>query len=137
MNRKSVFCYFKNPFPDMGGFSPYRFPGLLVHIPVLLGFLVLGYQLNENQAWLYPAIFGYCILGLYLGRDLAVYAHYNLYILILVSACLFSYKPWIAPLLVFLKQRPSFLHLSILIDSMLFLGFTIYVLHRDGYRLSS
>ncbi|MGA2264355.1 MAG: hypothetical protein ABSH28_23345 [Acidobacteriota bacterium] len=64
MNRKSVFRYFKNPFPDRGGFSPYRFPGLLVHIPVLIAFLVLGYQLNENQAWLYPAIFGYCILGL-------------------------------------------------------------------------
>jgi len=56
--------------------------------------------------------------------------------LILVSACLFSYKPWIAPLLVFLKQKPSFSHLSILIDSMLFLGFTIYVPYRDGYRLS-
>ena len=34
--------YFKKPFPSAKGFSPYRFPGILVHLPVIGAFLVLG-----------------------------------------------------------------------------------------------
>ena len=53
---KSYSAYFIRPFPGTQGFSAYRFPGMLVHIPLFLIFL---------------------FLGLYLGRDIAIYAHYN------------------------------------------------------------
>jgi hypothetical protein len=129
--------YFRDPFPSARGHSPYRFPGLLVHVPVWLAFLVLGYQLNGQQAWLYPAVVGYCIIGLYLGRDLAVLAHYNLYIVLLVLAVLLSYKPWIAPMFGALQQDASFVYIAIAADVICFAGFAGYVIRRRAYFTGS
>jgi hypothetical protein len=69
--------YFLKPFPSTQGFSAYRFPGILVHLPLFLIFLFLGLYLNLGTAWLRPFIVLYIVIGLYLGRDIAIYAHYN------------------------------------------------------------
>jgi hypothetical protein len=128
------FGYFENPFPGTQGFSPYRFPGLLVHIPVWLGFLIFGYQLNANQVWLLPACVGYFILGLYLGRDLAVLAHYNIYILMVVLFLAFAYLPWISPWFAALQQYRWFPMISIMADGLCFVGFVVYAGFKGGRR---
>lgn len=71
--------YFGRPFPKAEGFSAYRMPGLLVHIPVLLVFLSLGLWLfSWGDPWLLlPVLAIYGVIGLYVGRDLAILAHYN------------------------------------------------------------
>ena len=69
--------YFRRPFPGTQGFSAYRFPGVFVHLPVWIGLLLLGVLLSDGHAWLWVFVPFYFIAGLYLGRDLAVYAHYN------------------------------------------------------------
>jgi len=74
---KSYGAYFIRPFPSTQGFSAYRFPGMLVHIPLFLIFLFLGLYLNLGTIWLKPFILLYIVIGLYLGRDVAIYAHYN------------------------------------------------------------
>jgi len=74
---KSYAAYFIRPFPSTQGFSAYRFPGILVHLPLFLTFLFLGLYLNLGTMWLWPFIILYIVIGLYLGRDIAVYAHYN------------------------------------------------------------
>ena len=74
---KSYAAYFIRPFPGTQGFSAYRFPGMLVHIPLFLVFLFLGLYLNLGTIWLRPFILLYIVIGLYLGRDIAIYAHYN------------------------------------------------------------
>jgi hypothetical protein len=74
---KSYAAYFIRPFPRTQGFSAYRFPGILVHLPLFLIFLFLGLYLNLGTTWLWPFIILYIVIGLYLGRDIAVYAHYN------------------------------------------------------------
>ncbi|MCJ7546938.1 MAG: hypothetical protein MUP30_08970 [Deltaproteobacteria bacterium] len=50
---------------------------MLVHIPLFLIFLFLGLYLNLGTTWLWPFIALYIVIGLYLGRDIAIYAHYN------------------------------------------------------------
>ena len=72
------------PFPRTEGFSAYRFPGMLVHLPLFFIFLFLGLYLNLGTTWLWPFIILYIVIGLYLGRDIAVYAHYNPLILLAV-----------------------------------------------------
>lgn len=73
----SFWYYFRTPFPKAEGFSAYRMPGLLVHIPVLIFFIWLGCWLTLGDPWLYPLFFLYLAIGLYLGRDVAIIAHYN------------------------------------------------------------
>jgi hypothetical protein len=68
--------YFLRPFPGTEGFSAYRFPGILLHIPLFLIFLYIGLYLNLGTTWLWPFIALYIVIGLYLGRDIAIYAHY-------------------------------------------------------------
>jgi hypothetical protein len=68
--------YFLRPFPGTEGFSAYRFPGIFVHIPIFFIFLYIGLYLNLGTAWLWPFIALYVVIGLYLGRDIAIYAHY-------------------------------------------------------------
>ena len=69
-------AYFARPFPRTEGFSAYRFPGVFVHIPLFFIFLYLGLYLNWGTPELRPFMLLYFILGLYVGRDIAVYAHY-------------------------------------------------------------
>lgn len=69
--------YFATPFPRGQGFSPYRFPGLIVHIPILLLFVSVGVHLTWWNPWLCPFFVVYLAAGIYLGRDLAILAHYN------------------------------------------------------------
>jgi hypothetical protein len=73
---KKYGAYFIRPFPGTQGFSAYRFPGILVHIPLFLILLYIGLYLNLGTPWLRPFILLYIVIGLYLGRDIAVYAHY-------------------------------------------------------------
>lgn len=81
--------YFHAPFPKAEGFSAYRMPGLLVHIPFLLSLLVLGAWLCLGQPWLYPFLLIYGVVGLYLGRDVAILAHYSVLITLVVLIAAF------------------------------------------------
>jgi hypothetical protein len=81
---KSYGAYFIRPFPSTEGFSAYRFPGILVHVPLFLIFLFIGLYLNLGTPWLRPFIALYIVIGLYLGRDIAIYAHYNPLIILAV-----------------------------------------------------
>lgn len=69
--------YFARPFPPAVGFSAYRMPGMLVHLPVLALFLVLGARMTLWDPWLMTLLPVYLLAGLYLGRDIAIHAHYN------------------------------------------------------------
>jgi hypothetical protein len=59
---------------------------MLLHIPLFLIFLFLGLYLNLGTTWLWPFIVLYLVIGLYLGRDIAIFAHY--YPLIIVAVIL-------------------------------------------------
>ena len=84
-------AYFIRPFPSTEGFSAYRFPGILVHVPLFLIFLFIGLYLNLGTPWLRPFIVLYIVIGLYLGRDIAIYAHYYpLIILAVILLIIFS-----------------------------------------------
>src|SRR4030042_3139931 len=74
---KNYASYFIKPFPSTQGFAAYRFPGILLHVPLFFIFLFLGLYLNLGTTWLWPFIVLYIVIGLYLGRDIAIYAHYN------------------------------------------------------------
>jgi hypothetical protein len=88
---KNYAAYFIKPFPSTQGFSAYRFPGMLVHLPLFLIFLYIGLFLNLGTPWLWPFIALYVVIGLYLGRDIAIYAHYNpLIILAVILLIIFS-----------------------------------------------
>lgn len=76
----SFWSYFGSPFPATTGFSAYRSPGLLVHLPVVLFSTLLGIWLCFGDLWLYPLFGLYLVVGLYFGRDLAIFAHYNPFI---------------------------------------------------------
>jgi hypothetical protein len=68
--------YFNRPFPSLKGFSAYRFPGMLVHLPIIGVFLLFGLLLLGNVPHLLPLLPLYLVLGIYLGRDLAILCHY-------------------------------------------------------------
>lgn len=90
--------YFGSPFPPAGGFSPYRFPGVTVHLPVLGLLTQLGWIVCGNAR---PLVAGWAVAGLYLGRDLAIAGHYNLLVTIVVWALavlawLFGGMDWLA-----------------------------------------
>ena len=83
----SFWQYFRSPFPKAEGFSAYRMPGLLVHVPVFFFFVWLGAWLClGGDVWVYPLFLLHLVMGLYLGRDVAILAHYNGLILIGVVA---------------------------------------------------
>src|SRR5947199_2842813 len=70
--------YFARPFPRAEGFSAYRSPGLLVHVPVIAAFCFLCLLLLRGTPgfWLFPLGAVYLAIGLYLGRDVAILCHY-------------------------------------------------------------
>lgn len=80
MNIAPLIDYLRRPFPKAEGFSPYRFPGMVVHLPIILWFLTLGASLTLWDPVLWALLPVYLVVGVYLGRDLAIYAHYNLLI---------------------------------------------------------
>ena len=86
--------YFARPFPKAAGFSPYRSPGVIVHLPFW------GLLIGDGLYWclpdthLLPLLPVYIIGGLYLGRDLAISAHYNLFITLGVVGCMFFLLIW-------------------------------------------
>jgi hypothetical protein len=69
--------YLASPFPKATGFSPYRFPGLIVHLPVMLLFLLVGARLTFWNPILYPLFLVHLMAGVYMGRDIAIFGHYN------------------------------------------------------------
>ena len=82
MQRRRLLNYFQRPFPPAVGFSPYRSPGLSVHLPILCTCLLGGWFLGGRHSYLWPLLLIYLVVGLYLGRDWAILAHYNPLILI-------------------------------------------------------
>jgi hypothetical protein len=72
----SVSSYFRAPFPSAQGFSPYRMPGVAVHIPLLLASVFVGFLLCWPHPMLRPLLAIWVLAGLYLGRDLAIFCHY-------------------------------------------------------------
>jgi hypothetical protein len=124
-------AYFIRPFPSTQGFSAYRFPGILLHIPLFLIFLFIGLYLNLGTPWLRPFIVFYIVIGVYLGRDIAVYAHYMPLIIIAVIA-LFIFSPSLVtivlkPLRTTLGERFPFFSLAI--DLGAIAAFMYYVHH--------
>jgi hypothetical protein len=81
---KYLVDYFSKPFPGRKGFSPYRNPGYLVHIPVIACSLLASAFLSTNKAGLLCFSPLFLVVGLYAGRDLAILAHYNPFITIFV-----------------------------------------------------
>ena len=79
-----LWLYFRSPFPKAQGFSAYRMPGVLVHGPVILLFVWLGAWLCLGEPWTYALFIVYLVAGIYLGRDLAILAHYNMLITLAV-----------------------------------------------------
>lgn len=124
--------YFKHPFPNRGGFSPYRFPGLAVHIPAMSAFVTVGYQMNTGLIWFFPALAVYGVAGFYWGRDLAVHAHYNLFVLLAIGAFFVACQPWLLPILAHLQRSPSFPLVSAIADAAVLLGFAAHVA-RTGH----
>jgi len=82
MRVRRLFKYFQRPFPATAGFSPYRFPGLAAHLPMLFTCLLLGWFLCGRHSYLWPLMLIYLVVGLYVGRDWAILAHYNPLIMI-------------------------------------------------------
>jgi hypothetical protein len=72
----SFLLYFRSPFPSTRGFSAYRMPGALVHLPLLLAATVAGFFLCWPHPLLRPLLILWVLAGLYLGRDLAIWCHY-------------------------------------------------------------
>lgn len=78
--------YLADPFPKQRAFGPYAWPGRIVHIPVLIMLAALGWMLlgwHDTARWL---VVVYIVAGIYLGRDLAILAHYVLPITLIVVA---------------------------------------------------
>lgn len=85
----SFLSYFGSPFPSTKGFSPYRMPGVTVHIPLLLAFSFTGLILCGPHPFLRALLIFWVAAGLYFGRDIAIYCHYApLLTLIVWGGCL-------------------------------------------------
>jgi hypothetical protein len=80
----SMLSYFRAPFPSAQGFSAYRFPGAMVHLPFLLGSTFLGFLLCWPHLLLRPLLAVWVVAGLYLGRDFAIFCHYAPFLVLLV-----------------------------------------------------
>src|SRR5260370_36757119 len=72
----SVLSYFRAPFPAAKVFSAYGMPGVVVHIPLLLASIFIGFMLCWPHPMLRPLLVVWVLAGLYLGRDLAIFCHY-------------------------------------------------------------
>ncbi len=126
---KSYAAYFIRPFPSTEGFSAYRFPGMLVHLPLFLIFLFLGLYLNLGTTWLWPFIALYVVIGLYLGRDIAIYAHYNPLITVAVILLIIFSPAFITKILRPLKTTwgATFPFFALVLDLSCLAAYTFYV----------
>lgn len=106
--RKRMLAYFKAPFPSAQGFSPYRAPGLMVHLPILIGFLLLGWSFCRASHYLWPLMLIYFVAGLYIGRDWAIGAHYNPLITLLVWGAMILAAIYAAEIVGYLNRRGPF-----------------------------
>jgi hypothetical protein len=122
-------AYFIRPFPSTQGFSAYRFPGMLLHIPLFFVFLFLGLYLNLSTIWLKPFILLYIVIGLYLGRDIAVYAHYNPLITLAVILLIIFSPPLITKILQPLKTAldATFPFFALVLDLGCLAAYIFYV----------
>jgi hypothetical protein len=129
---KQYAAYFARPFPRAEGFSAYRFPGILVHIPLFLIFLFIGFYLNIGTPWLKPFIILYIIIGLYGGRDIAIYAHYMPVIIVAVILLIIFAPSLITMVLNPLKTAAgrSFPFFSLFVDLGVLAAFVYYVRYR-------
>ncbi len=82
--------YFRQPIPPTGGFSPARNTFGIVQVPVIFLFTAIGFFLCWGDVWLRPLISIYFVVGLYIGRDWTIAAHYGLHV-----GCLFGLLGWI------------------------------------------
>lgn len=123
--------YFSRPFPGTHGFSAYRFPGIIVHLPIMVFVTACGFLLCANHTWLLPLIPFYLIFGLYIGRDLAIYSHYNLLITLAVVAGLIFLPSYAGSIKELITAIATPLHglYSFLISTTIITGFYFYVRH--------
>jgi len=121
--------YFIRPFPSTAGFSAYRFPGILVHLPLFLIFLFIGLYLNLGTPWLRPFIILYLVIGLYLGRDIAIYAHYNPLITVAIIVLIIFSPSLITKVLQPLKTASdeTFPFFALVLDLGCLAAYTFYV----------
>lgn len=130
---KHFIAYFRTPFPKAVGFSPYRFPGLLVHLPVLALFVFLAFYSWAGETVLLTFVPFYLIIGLYVGRDLAIFAHYQPLITLAMFGFCFVGVPFGLPRLLPKMQAfqaslgPRFIPLSLTISAILLIAFGLYV----------
>lgn len=68
--------YLGTPFPKATGFSAYRMPGLAVHGPVIVASLLVGLAFAGGQPAALPLLLACGVVGTYVGRDVAIAAHY-------------------------------------------------------------
>ncbi|HTC94841.1 MAG TPA: hypothetical protein VK699_15475 [Terriglobales bacterium] len=85
-SRMPVFTYFRAPFPSAQGFSPYRFPGMMAHLPLLLASVFTGFLLCWPHPVLRLLLVVWILAGLYLGRDFAILCHYAPFLVLVVWA---------------------------------------------------
>ena len=82
---ESMNGYFRHPFPSRKAFGAYASPGPVVHLPAM--FLMIGISwLLSNASWpvTLPTMGLAIFCAVYLGRDLAIKAHYNVLITLTV-----------------------------------------------------
>ena len=96
-------AYFLRPFPSRQGFSAYRSPGLLAHVPCFLVFSVSGLLLCGVS----PLLAVWMIAGLYLGRDVAILCHYAPILLLAVWAAMLVVLAEAKPLASFGHRHPA------------------------------
>jgi hypothetical protein len=120
--------YFKKPFPAIAGFSPYRTPGMLVHSPVIGLFTWLSTVCCFERTWLTPFAAASVAAGVYLGRDAAIAANYNMFITLSVWAVCLAviWNPWNVSAIVAAGIRES-LVLQCTITLGVVLGFVLNI----------
>jgi hypothetical protein len=79
--------YFSRPFPTTAGFSAYRMPGAAVHVPFFILVVAMGAALCRDSALMPAFLVIFAVVGLYVGRDVAILAHYNGLIALVVWSC--------------------------------------------------
>ncbi|HAI14333.1 MAG TPA: hypothetical protein DCM28_21695 [Phycisphaerales bacterium] len=91
--------YFRHPFPSRKAFGPYASPGMTVHLPAIFLGLMFGWVLGHADMGSLPVLIATGFCSVYLGRDLAIRAHYNVLVTVGVFVtllfCLSVGLPWL------------------------------------------
>lgn len=135
MNIASLIAYLRRPFPAMKGLSAYRFPGLIVHLPIAFLFLAVGASLTLSELYLWPLLPLYLVTGIYIGRDLAVLAHTRwLITLAVIAGCIgLIASPDTYRMLVSGTRHPL---VSVAISLTVAAGFGVWIRWRIGDEAS-